>query len=228
MPRRAKCSAAKKAQVLAECREPRVALARGINANVVRRWRQLAREGSSDAVAETSELLALPLPAPGVSAATPADLGTVFVQDSADAARAQWRSAADQLRGRFPKLGTLMDEDENDVLAFMTFPRAHWTQIYSANPLERLNAEITRRTTIVGIFPDDASIVRLVGAMMLEQNDEWSLNRTVSNCTDIMTPAELQQVPALIRAAAERATGAPSYCCAASDVELCRRVSERL
>ena len=58
------------------------------------------------------------------------------------AARAQWRSVADQLRDKFPKLGTLMDDAENDVLAFMTFPRAHWTQIYSTNPLERLNAEI--------------------------------------------------------------------------------------
>ena len=70
-----------------------------------------------------------------------------------------------------------LDEAENDVLAFMTLPRTHWTQIYSTNPLERLNAEIKRRTNVVGIFPDDASITRLVGAMMLEQNDEWSLNR---------------------------------------------------
>jgi hypothetical protein len=106
-----------------------------------------------------------------------AAIGTVFVQDSADAARAQWRSVADQLRDKFPKLGSLMDDAENDVLAFMTFPRAHWTQIYSTNPLERLNAEIKRRTNVVGIFPNDASITRLVGAMMMEQNDEWSLNR---------------------------------------------------
>ena len=106
-----------------------------------------------------------------------AAIGTVFVQDSADAARAQWRSVADQLRDKFPKLGTLMDEAENDVLAFMTFPRAHWTQIYSTNPLERLNAEIKRRTNVVGIFPNDALITRLVGAMLLEQSDEWSLNR---------------------------------------------------
>jgi hypothetical protein len=69
-----------------------------------------------------------------------------------------------------------MDDAENDVLAFMTFPRAHWTQIYSTNPLERLNAEIKRRSNVVCIFPNEASIVRLAGAMMLEQNDEWSLN----------------------------------------------------
>jgi putative transposase len=101
-----------------------------------------------------------------------AAIGTVFVQDSADAARTQWRSIADQLRGRFPKLGAPMDEAENDVLAFMTFPRAHWKQTYSTNPLERFNAEIKRRTNVVGIFPNDASITRPVGAMMLERNDE--------------------------------------------------------
>ena len=106
-----------------------------------------------------------------------AAIGTVFVQDTAEAARAQWRTVADQLRERFPKLGALMDDAEHDVLAFMTFPKAHWTQIYSTNPLERLNADIKRRTNVVGIFPNDGAITRLVGAMMLEQNDEWSLNR---------------------------------------------------
>lgn len=119
-----------------------------------------------------------------------AAIGTVFVQDSADNARAQWRTVADQLRGKFPKLGTLMDEAENDVLAFMTFPRAHWTQIYSTNPLERLNAEIKRRTNVVGIFPNDASIVRLVGAMMLEQNDEWSLNRRYMQLEGLQTVSD--------------------------------------
>ena len=84
---------------------------------------------------------------------------------------------ADQLRERFPKLGSLIEKAEHDVLAFMAFPRAHWSRIYSTNPLERLNADIKRRTNVVGIFPNDAAITRLVGAMMLEQNDEWSLNR---------------------------------------------------
>jgi len=116
-----------------------------------------------------------------------AAIGTVFVQESADTARAQWRSVADQLRDKFPKLAALMDEAENDVLAFMTFPRAHWTQIYSTNPLERLNAEIKRRTRVVGIFPNDASITRLVGAMMLEQNDESSLNRRYMQLEGLQT-----------------------------------------
>ena len=119
-----------------------------------------------------------------------AAIGTVFVQESADAARTQWRSVADQLRGKFPKLGALMDEAECDVLAFMTFPRAHWTQIYSTNPLERLNAEIKRRTNVVGIFPNDASITRLVGAMMLEQNDEWSLNRRYMQLEGLQTVSD--------------------------------------
>ena len=102
-------------------------------------------------------------------------------------ARRSGDRVADQLRGKFPKLGALMDEAENDVLAFMTFPRAHWTQIYSTNPLERLNAEIKRRTNVVGIFPNDASITRLVGAMMLEQNDEWSLNRRYMQLEGLQT-----------------------------------------
>ena len=84
---------------------------------------------------------------------------------------------ADQLRVKFPKLATLMDGAETDVLAFMSFPKAHRVQIHSTNPLERLNAEIKRRTDVVGIFPNDGAITRLVGALLLEQNDEWALQR---------------------------------------------------
>ena len=92
-------------------------------------------------------------------------------------ARRQWRAVADQLRDKFPKLGALMDEAETDVLAFMSFPKAHRMQIHCTNPLERLNAEIKRRTDVVGIFPNEAAIMRLVGALLLEQNDEWQLQR---------------------------------------------------
>ena len=116
-----------------------------------------------------------------------AAIGTVFVQDTPEAAKTQWRSVADQLRAKFPKLSALMDDAENDVLAFMTFPKAHWQQIYSTNPLERLNAEVKRRTNVVGIFPNDASIVRLVGAMMMEQSDEWSLNRRYMQLEGLQT-----------------------------------------
>ena len=106
-----------------------------------------------------------------------AAIATAFAQDTPEAAHAQWRTVADQFRAKLPKLAKLMDAAEHDVLAFMQFPKAHRLQIHSTNPLERLNAEIKRRTNVVGIFPNDAAIVRLVGAMMLEQNDEWSLNR---------------------------------------------------
>jgi putative transposase len=104
-------------------------------------------------------------------------INTVFAQETQEAAIAQWRTVADQLRTKFPKLAALMDDAENDVLAFMSFPKAHRTQIHSTNPLERLNAEIKRRTDVVGIFPNEAAITRLVGALLLEQNDEWQLQR---------------------------------------------------
>jgi len=104
-------------------------------------------------------------------------INTVFAQETAKAAHEQWRVVADQLRERFPKLGALMDDAQHDVLAFMTFPKAHRKQLASTNPLERLNAEIKRRTDVVGIFPNEAAIVRLVGALLLEQNDEWQLQR---------------------------------------------------
>ena len=86
-------------------------------------------------------------------------------------------TVADQLREKFPKLATLMNQAEADVLAFMSFPKAHRVQIHSTNPLERLNAEIKRRTDVVGIFPNEPAITRLAGALLLEQNDEWQLQR---------------------------------------------------
>lgn len=104
-------------------------------------------------------------------------LRTIFAQDTPQAAHEQWRKVADGLRKRFPKLAILMDAAEHDVLAHRAFPKAHWPQIASTNPLERLNAEIKRRTNVVGIFPNEAAIVRLIGAILLEQNDEWSVQR---------------------------------------------------
>lgn len=104
-------------------------------------------------------------------------INTVFAQESLEAARVQWRNVTDQLRAKFPKLAAMLDKSEADVLAYMSFPKAHHKQIHSTNPLERLNAEIKRRTDVVGIFPNDAAITRLVGALLLEQSDEWSLQR---------------------------------------------------
>ena len=104
-------------------------------------------------------------------------IATAFAQDDADAARQQWRRVANQLRPKVPKLAALMDDSEVDVLAYMTFPPQHRTKLHSTNPLERLNGEIKRRTEVVGIFPNEAAITRLVGAILLEQNDEWSVQR---------------------------------------------------
>ena len=105
-------------------------------------------------------------------------VGTAFAQDDEAAAKAQWRQVADQLRPRVPKLAAVMDEAETDVLAYMTFPKEHRTKLHSNNPIERVNGEIKRRTDVVGIFPNEAAITRLVGAILLEQNDEWAVQRS--------------------------------------------------
>jgi putative transposase len=104
-------------------------------------------------------------------------INTVFAQETPAAAKAQWEVVATQLHAKFPKLAAMLADAQVDVLAYMDFPKAHRTQIATTNPLERLNAEIKRRTDVVGIFPNDPSIVRLVGALLLEQNDEWQLQR---------------------------------------------------
>ena len=113
----------------------------------------------------------------GVAAAF---IATAFAQDDAAAAKAQWRKVADQLRSKLPKLAAAMDEAEVDVLAYMDFPTAHRTKLHSTNSLERLNGEVKRRTDVVGIFPNEEAIYRLVGAILLEQNDEWSVQRARS------------------------------------------------
>lgn len=115
-------------------------------------------------------------------------IATIFAQETEAAARDQWRIVADQLRERFPKIARLMDDAEGDVLARMGFPKEHRSKIHSTNPIERLNAEIKRRTDVVGIFPSEAAIYRLVGALLLEPNDEWALQRRY------MTPETLAEV----------------------------------
>lgn len=98
---------------------------------------------------------------------------TAFDQDEAEAAKTQWRKVADLLRPKLPKFASFLDEAETDVLAYMTFPTQHRTMLHST--IERLNGE--NRTEVVGIFPNEDAIVRLIGAILLEQNDEWAVQR---------------------------------------------------
>jgi putative transposase len=98
---------------------------------------------------------------------------TIFAQTKAADVHAAWDKTRDEFAARFPKLGPLMDEAKAEVLAFTAFPRAHWRKIWSTNPLERVNKEIKRRSRVVGIFPNNAAVIRLVGAVLLDMHDEW-------------------------------------------------------
>src|SRR6056297_485630 len=115
-------------------------------------------------------------------------IGTAFAQNDAEAASQQWRRVADQLRPKVPKLAKLMDDAEPDVWAYMTFPGQHRAKLHSTNPIERLNGEIKRRTDVIGIFPNDDAIVSLVGALLLEQNDEWAVQRGRYMTLETMAP----------------------------------------
>ena len=106
-----------------------------------------------------------------------ATIRTVVAQPDPASARAQWRRVADGFRPQLPRLADLLDDAEDDVLADLAFPREHWRQIWSTNPLERLNKEVKRRTDVVGIFPNPKAVVRLVGAVLAEQHDEWQVGR---------------------------------------------------
>ena len=98
---------------------------------------------------------------------------TIFAQPDATAVADAWDQVADQFAASFPKVGPLMAGAKAEVLAFAAFPRAHWQKIWSTNPLERINKEIKRRSRVVGIFPNEASAIRLVGAILADLHDEW-------------------------------------------------------
>ena len=98
---------------------------------------------------------------------------TIFAQPDPATVAATWDQVRDQLGDRFPKIAVLMDDAKAEVLAFSAFPRAHWTKIWSTNPLERFNKEVKRRARVVGIFPNEASVIRLVGAVLADVHDEW-------------------------------------------------------
>jgi putative transposase len=126
-----------------------------------------------------------------------AALRQAFIQPDRTSASQTLRHVADQLRGKWPKLGAFIDESETDVLAHMDFPAQHRTKIHSTNPLERLNKEVKRRADVVGIFPNEGAIVRLIGAVLLEANDEWQLQHRYMQTEAMaeLTPAMIEAVP---------------------------------
>lgn len=128
---------------------------------------------------------------------------TAFVQDSPPEASRVWRQTAETMRKRFGKPTEVMLEAQEDNLAFMSYPREHWPQLSSTNPLERLNKEIKRRALVVGIFPNDAAIVRLVGTLMLEQSEEWQVTRRYMSAESFTRFAETKEARALLEAGAE-------------------------
>jgi transposase-like protein len=132
-----------------------------------------------------------------------ATVRTVFAQPDATSAREQWRAVADRFRPSFPRVADLLDEAEPDVLAYLAFPREHWRQIWSNNPLERLNKEVKRRTDVVGIFPNATAVVRLVGAVLSEQHDEWQVARryfSAESLAKLRKEAPAESPPALLAA----------------------------
>jgi len=131
-----------------------------------------------------------------------ATIRTVFVQPDAASAREQWRRVADGFRPRYPRLAELLDEAEADVLAYLAFPPEHWRPVWSNNPLERLNKEVKRRTDVVGIFPNPAAALRLVGAVLAEQHDEWQVARRYFSAESLtkLTPKEGTEPPTLLAA----------------------------
>jgi len=102
-----------------------------------------------------------------------ATVRTIFVQPDTESTRTQLRQVVELLEQRYPKAAALLADAEHDVTAYAAFPQAHWSKIASTNPLERVNKEIKRRCNVIGIFPNDASVLRLVGAVLAEQHDEW-------------------------------------------------------
>jgi len=104
-----------------------------------------------------------------------ATVRTIFAQPDAPATRTQLHEVVRILETKFPKAAQLLADAEPDVLAHTGFPRAHWRKTASTNPLELINKEIKRRSKVVGIFPDDASVIRLVGAVLLDQHDDWAI-----------------------------------------------------
>ena len=118
---------------------------------------------------------------------------TVFAQPDGASTWSQLDRVVEQLAGRFPDVANALVDMAADLLAFTSFPKEHWRQIWSNNPQERLNKELRRRTDVVGIFPSRSSVIRLVGAVLAEQNDEWAVARRYMS-PDVLAKARLRVI----------------------------------
>jgi putative transposase len=130
-----------------------------------------------------------------------ATIRTVFAQPDAGSAREQWLRVSEGFRARFARLSELMEEAEEDVLSYAAFPQEHWQKIWSNNPLERVNKEVKRRTNVVGIFPNEAAVVRLVGSVLCEQHDEWQVAKryfSAGSMAKLERKEELTEQPRLM------------------------------
>jgi len=130
-----------------------------------------------------------------------ATIRTVFAQPDAKSAHQQWLRVSEGFRHRFPRLAELMEEAEKDVFSYALFPAEHWQKIWSNNPLERVNKEIKRRTNVVGIFPTEGSVIRLVGSVLSEQHDEWQVSKryfSIGSLAKLERKEELTEQPQLM------------------------------
>ena len=124
---------------------------------------------------------------------------SIFTAASAQEARQRLADVADRLAGPAPKVSELLLDSESELLAFYAFPREHWSKLRSTNPLERVNREIARRSEVVGIYPNDQAVLRLVGSLLIEQNDEWLVSRrylSVESIRQVLTDRGTAEPPA--------------------------------
>jgi transposase-like protein len=135
----------------------------------------------------------------GAQAMVAAAIRTIFAQPDRESASTQLKRVAGSLRPRFATVTQLLEDAEHELLAYMAFPREHWRQLYSTNPLERLNKEIKRRSDVVGIFPNREAVIRLVGAVLMEQQDEWAIGRRYFSMESMRQAVEgLKEEPLLV------------------------------
>ena len=139
----------------------------------------------------------------GQSEVVAAAFRSIFALGTVAEVLARWDEVADTLDTKHPKAAASMRTAKTDVLAFTAFPRAHWRKIWSNNPLERLNKEVKRRSNVVGIFPNDAAAIRLIGAVLADQHEEWAIARrymSEGTMADLAQPRDTDESQAQLEA----------------------------